>query len=113
MGTDHDLTVTMDVHNAYDAIFVAGKRLTIAASTANKREQLRPQKLHYPRLGNGNDELAAAIAVGGLLPENLVGEIPREQEREVGLVFEEFLGGKNGQVIAAHVAALLGKTREN
>ena len=57
--------------------------------------------------GNRDDEAAAAGAVLGLLRQDLVGEVPGQQQHVVGLVLEQPLGRQDRQPAARHVAALL------
>src|SRR5919106_4181880 len=59
------------------------------------------------RLGDGDDEPAAAGAVLGLLLEDLLGEVPRQQQRVVRLVLEQLFDRPDPELAAWHVAAVL------
>src|SRR5919106_6950594 len=59
------------------------------------------------RLGDGDDEPAAAGAVLGLLLQDLLGEVPRQQQRVVRLVLEQLLDRPDPELAAGHVAPVL------
>src|ERR1017187_2387695 len=63
--------------------------------------------LSYFHLRDGNDELAAAIAVGFLLRENFAGKIPRQQQCKIGALFQQRFRRQNRNVLARHQPALL------
>src|SRR5260370_32194710 len=59
------------------------------------------------RRRNGDDETAAPFAVGVLLLEDLIGQVPGQQEQVIGAALLHNLGGKDGQVGARRIQALL------
>src|SRR5258706_6922405 len=56
---------------------------------------------------NGDDEPAAPLAVGVLLLEDLIGQVPGQQEEVIGAALLHDLGGEDGQVGARRVQALI------
>ncbi len=61
----------------------------------------------HPDVRDGNDELAAAPPVLVLLPQDLVGEVPGEQQRVVGHRLDEPLRRDDRDAHARHEAPLL------
>src|SRR5258708_15955339 len=59
------------------------------------------------RRRNGDDEPAASLAMGVLLLEDLIGQVPGQQEQVIGAALLHDLGGEDGQVGARRVQALL------
>src|SRR6266851_544939 len=59
------------------------------------------------RRRNGDDKPAAPFAVGVLLLEDLIGQVPRQQEQVIGAALLNNLGGKDGQVGARRIQSLL------
>src|SRR6266852_5399394 len=60
-----------------------------------------------PRRWHGDDEPAAPLAVGVLLLEDLIGQVPGQQEQVIGAALLHNVGGKDGQVGARRIQAQL------
>src|SRR5882724_11294661 len=70
------------------------------------RKNLTPTS-YQPGRRDRDDEASAAPPVLLLLGEDLLGEVPREQQYLVGHQLEQAIRRVDGQMIAGHVAALL------
>src|SRR5437868_3028731 len=64
--------------------------------------------LDHFELRQRQDELAASVAKGALLGEDLVAVVPREQQRVIGAVLVKVIGADDGDAHARAVETLLG-----
>src|SRR4051812_30951945 len=65
--------------------------VSLNSTAPSRRCAAAPAALHDSDLRDGNDEVTAARDELVLLRENLVGEVPRQQQHVVGHRFEQLL----------------------
>src|SRR3979411_1716698 len=80
--------------------------VTPDAPSANRWPSIEP--VSNLRSGHWNNNATAGFAVGRLLSQNLVSEVPREQHRVLRLIFDESLGRIDRQVAHGEAFALFG-----